>query len=140
MATSTLDKAVDMPPTTIAQLTLLKLKPDSHLDEVGSPAGDALLDVISGIKKIDDSNRVFFGRQLENPDIGVLAIGESKCRGLRSHISAAGSRTIVADTDAYILSSQPIPRRRGYLLHGFGAQTVSLQPFGNIPHDRVLVS
>lgn len=62
--------------TAFLQLTLLKLKPDAHLDEVGSPAGDALLDVISVVKKADSKNRAFFGHQLENPDIGVLAFRE----------------------------------------------------------------
>ncbi|OIW34884.1 hypothetical protein CONLIGDRAFT_29659 [Coniochaeta ligniaria NRRL 30616] len=61
-----------MSSTAVVQFTLLKLKPDAHLDEVGSPAGDALLDVISVVKKADSNNRAFFGHQLENPDIGVL--------------------------------------------------------------------
>lgn len=66
-----------MSSTAVVQLTLLKLKPDEHLDEVGSPAGDALLDVISVVKKADSKNRAFFGHQLEHPDIGVLVFGES---------------------------------------------------------------
>ncbi|KAB5580814.1 hypothetical protein GE09DRAFT_1083753 [Coniochaeta sp. 2T2.1] len=61
-----------MSSTAVVQFTLLKLKPDAHLDEVGSPGGDALLDVISVVKKADKNNRAFFGHQLENPDIGVL--------------------------------------------------------------------
>ncbi|KAJ9164869.1 hypothetical protein NKR19_g943 [Coniochaeta hoffmannii] len=60
--------------TAILQLTLLQLKPDSKLDEVGSPAGDALLDVISVVTKAGDGqNRAYFGHQLENPGVGVLA-------------------------------------------------------------------
>jgi len=62
-----------MASTAVVQITLLKLKPDAHLDEVGSPAGDALLDVISLVKKADSNNRAFFGHQLENLGIGVLA-------------------------------------------------------------------
>jgi len=65
-----------MSSTAVVQFTLLKLKPDSHLDEVGSPAGDALLDVISVVKKADKNNRAFFGHQLENPDVGVLVFGK----------------------------------------------------------------
>jgi len=62
--------------TAILQLTLLQLKPDSKLDEVGSPAGDALLDVISVVTKAGDGqNRAYFGHQLENPGVGVLAFG-----------------------------------------------------------------
>ena len=63
--------------TAILQLTLLQLKPDSKLDEVGSPAGDALLDVISVVKKAagGGQNRAFFGHQLEDPGVGVLAFG-----------------------------------------------------------------
>jgi hypothetical protein len=63
--------------TAVVQLTLLKLQQDAHLDEVGSPAGDALLDVISAVKKAGGGNRAFFGRQLEDPDLGILVFGMS---------------------------------------------------------------
>jgi hypothetical protein len=72
-----------MASTAVVQVTLLKLKPDAHLDEVGSPAGDALLDVISVVKKADSNNRAFFGHQLENPDIGVLVFGKLSLQRLQ---------------------------------------------------------
>lgn len=84
-----------MSSTTVVQLTLLKLKPDAHLDEVGSPAGDALLDVISVVKKADSRNRAFFGHQLENPDIGVLVFGELSFLSLPRSLQASHFRGTV---------------------------------------------
>lgn len=57
----------------VAQFTILKLKPGTAVEEAGTPAYDALQDVIASLKEGDGNQGVFFGRQIENPDFAVLA-------------------------------------------------------------------
>lgn len=110
--------------TAVLQLILLKLKPGAHLDEVGSPTGDALLDVVSAVKKGGSKNRAFFGRQLENPDIGVLAFGGFDSLPLPFHYNLFETKGL-----KYMLTifSTSLPvSRRSPALPGVGAQALGL--------------
>lgn len=64
-----------MASTPVIEFLLIRLKEDAAVEAAETPANLRLLDVMSEIKQAKGSNRVFFGRQLENPSIGVVAIG-----------------------------------------------------------------
>lgn len=66
-----------MTATPVTEFFLVHLQEDAAVEEGGAPANLALPDVISSLKQAEGSNRVFFGRQLEYPSIGVVVIRES---------------------------------------------------------------
>jgi hypothetical protein len=73
-----------MASTLVAEITLISLKPDASVDEVNSPAHDAVKEIGALLKKTDGCEHVFFGRQLEDANIGVLAISTSHSHGIVS--------------------------------------------------------
>ena len=60
----------------ITEFIFVNLKPGAQVDEAGSPADLALQEVASDIKQVSGVTRIFFGRQIENPSIGVLIVGK----------------------------------------------------------------
>ncbi|KAK1769603.1 hypothetical protein QBC33DRAFT_513100 [Phialemonium atrogriseum] len=76
-----------MAATPVTEFLLINLKTASAVEEAGTPANRALLDAISTLKQAGEGNRVFFGRQLENPSIGVIAV---RCGWTREAVGCLG--------------------------------------------------
>lgn len=63
----------------VTEFYVIQLKADSSIDDVGTEAHDALKSAVAGLETANGSQKVLFGRQIENPSVGVLAVGKSNC-------------------------------------------------------------
>lgn len=61
----------------VTEFCIIKFKPDASVDQAGTPAHAAWLELLAGLKGTPGVRKVLFGRSMEDPERAVLCTGES---------------------------------------------------------------